>query len=238
MAQRDNAALEIPESLVAKLTIEAPRIHIYPFSRLIGASAAKWEKLISDLEAKEKIVYLYYQPVREAIVKFTANGGLNRRDIYDEMSQRAADVIHTGTQDPVRDNQSCFVSFEKNFFPKIKAFERSLLKVPQIEGTFFSGLILKGLPHMVVLDGKAKRKFVYLYPSSWKDHELDAYMELLTIIVESEFGADAADIWCMGLKRGKTIPRPRSKARTRQACREAAKHFKRVVDAGVISNSK
>jgi hypothetical protein len=238
MAQKDNSVLEISKSLGTKLTIEAPRIHIYPFSRLIGASAAKWEKLISDLEAKEKIVYLYYQPAREAIVKFTANKGLNRDEVYDEMSRRAADVVHTGSQNPVRDNQKCFVSFEVNFFPKIKVFEQSLLKAPQIEGTFFSGLILKGLPHMVVLDDKAKRKFVYLYPSSWKDHELDAYMELLTIIVELEFGADASDIWCMGLKRGQTIPRPRSKVRTRQACREAAKHFKRMVDAGVISGAK
>lgn len=35
-----------------------------------------------------------------------------------------------------------------------RAFEKSLLKVPQIEGTFFCGFILKGLPHMVVRDWK------------------------------------------------------------------------------------
>ncbi len=62
-------------SLVTKLTIEAPRIHIYPFSKLIGAPAAKWEKLISELEEKERIVYLYYQPVREAIVSSLRDPG-------------------------------------------------------------------------------------------------------------------------------------------------------------------
>ena len=225
-------------SLITKLTIEAPRIHIYPFSKLIGAPAAKWEKLISELEEKEKIVYLYYQPVREAIVKFTAGVGAKRDEIYEEMSRRAVDVVHSSQQDPVRDNQRCFAAFESNFFPKIRSFEQSLLKVPQVEGTFFSGIILKGLPHMIVVDSKGKRRFVYLYPSSWKDHELDAYMELLTIIVESEFGADACDLWCMGLKTGAAILRPKSKARTRQSCKEAAKLFKRMVDAGLIKTPK
>jgi hypothetical protein len=87
----------------------------------------------------------------------------------------------------------------------------------------------------VVVDRRGQRSdssiFIHL---PGKDHELDAYMELLTIILESEFGADAADLWCMGLKIGITIPRPRSKARTRQACREAARLFKRMVEAGVI----
>ncbi len=234
MPRMEKVSLKHANSLVTALTIEAPRIHIYPFSRLIGASAAKWEKLISDLEAKEQIIYLYYQPVREAIVRLTSSECEHRDEIYDEMSQRAAAVIHTGAQNPVKDNQKCFVSFEENFLPKISSFEKSLLKVPQIEGTFFCGLILKGLPHMIVRDWKDRQRFVYLYPSAWKDHELDAYMELLTIIVESEFGADAVDIWCMGLKKGETIPRPRSKTRTRQACREAAKLFKRMIDAGVI----
>lgn len=238
MTRTGKTALKDSKTLVAKLTIEAPRIHIYPFSRLIGAPAAKWEKLIADLEAKEQIVYLYYQPVREAIVKLTSGGGEDRDDIFEEMSRRAADVIHGPSQDPVRDNQKCFLVYEEKFLSKVKSFESSLLRVPQIEGTFFSGLILKGLPHMVVRDRKDRKRFVYLYPSAWKDHELDSYMELLTIIVESEFGADAADLWCMGLKSGETIPRPRSKKRTRQACRDAAKHLKRMIDGGFINGMK
>ena len=105
-----------------------------------------------------------------------------------------------------------------------------------MDGTFFSGIILKGLPHMLVIDNQQRLRYVYLYPSSWKDHELDSYMELLTIIIESEFGADAADLWCMGLKTGLSIPRPRSKSRTRHACKDAAKHFKRMVEAGIIKS--
>jgi hypothetical protein len=196
------------EPRITTLTVQAPRIHIYPFSRLVNASAGKWEKLIANLEEKQKIVYLYYQPVRDAVVKLTAAGGGDRDEIYREMSQRASEVIHTQSQNPVRDNQKCFECFEEDFLSKIREFEASLLKVPQVEGTFFGGVILKGLPHMIVQDQRGKRRFVYLYPSAWKDHELDAYMELLTIIIESEFGADAADLWCMGLKSGLTIPRP------------------------------
>jgi len=229
-------SVNVSSALVAKIEVEAPRIHIYPFSRLIGAPAARWERLISDLEAKEQIVYLYYQPVREAIVRLSSGAGADRDRIYGEMSRRAEAVVHTASQNPVRDNQKAFETFEEKFMPKIKTFVRSLLKSPQIEGTYFGGLILRGLPHMEVIDQKGKTKFVHLYPSSWKDHELDAYMELLTIIVESEFGAEAKDLWCMDLKRGISISRTKSKVRTRQACHEAARLFKRMVDAKVMTS--
>ncbi|AEU38576.1 hypothetical protein AciX8_4301 [Granulicella mallensis MP5ACTX8] len=226
--------LVVQESRMATLTVQAPSIHIYPFSRLVNAPAGRWEKLIADLEAKQRIVYRYYQPVREAVVQLASNRGARRNEIYEEMSHRASEVVHSPSQYPVKDNQKCFECFEKDFLPKIGEFKGSLLRATQMDGTFFNGIILKGLPHMVVTDKEGKQRYVYLYPSSWKDHELDAYMELLTIIIESEFGADAADLWCMGLKTGHSISRPRSKARTRKACHEAAKHFKRVVDAGII----
>jgi hypothetical protein len=231
----EKSSFERFDSFAATLTVQAPRIHIYPFSRIVGAPAGRWEKLIADLEAKEQIVYLYYQPVREAIVRFTADAGQHRDKTFAEMCRRAGEVIHAPTQNPVRDNSACFLSFEEHFFPQISEFKASLLRVPQAEGTLFSGIILKGLPHMLVVDSKGKDRYVYLYPSNWKDHELDAYMELLTIIIESEFSADSADLWCMGLKKGITIPRPKSKMRTRQACREAAKHFKRMADAGLLN---
>jgi len=202
----------------------------------VGAPAGKWERMISQLEQKQRIIYLYYQPVREAIVKFTSQSGAGRDDIFRKMSQRASEVVHTQNQNPVRDNQKCFECFEKDFFPKIKEYKNSLLRAPQMDGTFFSGVILKGLPRMLVIDNQQRLRYVYLYPSSWKNHELDSYMELLTIIIESEFGADAADLWCMGLKTGLSIPRPRSKSRTREACKDAAKHFKRMVEAGIIKS--
>jgi hypothetical protein len=224
------------ESRIATLKVQAPRMHIYPFSRLVNAPAGKWEKLITELEAKQKIVYLYYQPVREAIVKLTSKRGAGRDGIFKEMSSRAAEVTHSPSQNPVKDNQKAFECFEREFFPKISAFRSSLLKAPHSEGTFFDGMILTGLPHMIVSDKKGNDRYVYLYPSTWEDRELEAYLELLTIVIEAEFGADASDLWCMGLKNGKSIARPKSKARTRQSCRDAAKLFKRMVDAGVIPN--
>jgi len=224
------------EPRIATLQVQAPRIHIYPFSRLVGAPAGKWEKLIADLEEKQRIIYLYYQPVREAVVSLTAGGGKQRDEIFIEMTRQASEVVHTPNQNPIRDNQRCFECFERDFLPKIKEFKGSLLHVPQVDGTFFGGVILKGLPHMVVIDKQNKQRYVYLYPSTWKVHELDSYMELLTIIIESEFGADVTDLWCMGLKTGRSIPRTKTKARTRRACQEAAKHFKRMVDAGIIKS--
>ncbi len=216
------------------LKVKAPQIHIYPFSRLVGAPAARWEKLIAELEAKEKIVYLYYQPVREAIVKLTAKNGLNRDQIFNEMSDRAKAVVCAPSQDPVKDNQGCFKCFEKSFQSKIFSFEASLLRASNTNGTFFNGVILRGLPHMIVRDSKNKLRYVYLYPSAWKDHELDSYIETLTIIIESEYNAQASDLWIMSLKTGKSIPRSKSKSRSRSACREAATLFKRMIDSGLI----
>jgi hypothetical protein len=161
--------------------------------------------------------------------------GKKREQIYEEMTRQAAGVVHSPNQNPVRDNQNCFHQFESSFLPQIKSFEQSLLRVPQAEGTFFNGIILKGLPHMVVTDKRDRRRYVHLYPSAWKEQELDAYMELLTIVIESEFGADAKDLWSMGLRSGESITRPKSKSRSRRACAEAAKHFHRLVAAGVIA---
>lgn len=59
-------------------------------------------------------------------------------------------------------------------------------------------------------------------------------MELLTIIVESEFGADAGDLWCMDLVENRSVQWPKSRVRTRQACRDAAKHLRRMIDARLL----
>jgi hypothetical protein len=219
----------VRESRTATLRVTAPEIHIYPFSKLVGAPAARWERLLREIEAKEQLIYRYYQPVREAAVKLTAQGPHRRDAIFAEMTHRAEDVIHGPKQDPVKDNQARFAVFGERFFPRIKEFKSSLLRVPQVNGTPFAGLILKGLPHMVVTDMRDRERFVYLYPSSWDDADRDAYLELLTIIIESQFGASATDLWCMGLKDGKTVPWSRSRTRTRNACYEAALHYKRML---------
>jgi len=226
MAKTDvRTAMADAMSIRGRLT--APEIHIYPFSRLIHAPAARWEKLLKALEEKENIVYLYYQPAREAIVKLTASSGKRRDSIFVEMQARAAAVVHSPSQNPVRDNTKCFETFEETFLPKISSFVQSLIRRKHF-GTSFGGVILKGLPHMEVIDQKGKSRLVYLYPSNWSDKELDAYLELLTIIIEAEFEAEASDLWCMDLRRKQTVKRSKSKVRTRKACNDAAQHFVRL----------
>ena len=221
---------QIRENRTATLRVTAQEIHIYPFSKLVGALPPRWERLLSEIEEKEQLIYRYYQPVREAAVRLAAQG-LHRRDaIFAEMRQRAAEVMHGPRQKPIEDNQARFAVFENSFLPKIKEFKASLLRVPQVHGTPFAGLILKGLPHMVVVDNRGRDRYVYLYPSSWDDADRDAYLELLTIIIESQFNASAADLWCMGLKDGKTVPWPKSKIRVRNACYDAARHYRRLME--------
>jgi hypothetical protein len=81
---------------------------------------------------------------------------------------------------------------------------------------------------MIVTDRKDRDRYIYLYPSNWKEHELDSYLELLTIIIESAYEANAKDIWCMGLKNGKSVLWKKSKVRIRQKCQDAARLYKRM----------
>jgi len=213
----------------ATLKVTAPEIHIYPLSRLAGAQAGRWERMLRELEAKEDLLFRYYQPVREGAVKLAASGGQKRDHIYEELTRQSGQVIHSPNQNPIKDNQARFVTFEQAFLPKIRRFKCSLLRAPQVNGTPFGGLILKGLPHMIVGDRRGRDRFVYLYPSDWDDEDRDAYLELLTIIIEVQYGAAAKDLWCMGLKDGRSVPWPKSKIRTRNSCYEAALLYKRMV---------
>jgi hypothetical protein len=213
---------------IGTLKVKGPEIHIYKFSRLVGAEAGKWEKLLKELESKEDVIYRYYQPVREAAVKLASRAGKGRDAIYQEMTLQAESVIHSPNQNPIKDNQTCFSKFENIFLPKIQNFKVSLLRTHHGDGTYFNGVILKGLPHMIVTDQKDRERYVYLYPSNWKEYELDSYLELLTIIIESEYGAVAKDIWCRGLRNGESVAWTKSKVRVRQKCQEAARLYKRM----------
>lgn len=205
-------------------------IHIYPLSRLVGAPAAKWEKILAELEEKQKRLFSYYGASREACVRLSSSGNRERDAIMHDMIATANATPHAPWQDIVNDNIRAFVSFEKSFLPKIKSFDASLLRLPKGEGTNFNGINLHGSPHMIVKDRRGRTRYAYLHPSDWTDDCLKAYLELLTIVVEDQFGGTAGDLWWMDLRTGKTIPW-KSSAKTRRECRDAIKHYMRFVFA-------
>jgi hypothetical protein len=69
----------------------------------------------------------------------------------------------------------------------------------------FEGVGLRGAPHFVALDEKGDTRYVFLYPSKWKPHELKSYLHPLSIIVEGRYEGTTDQIWCMDLKAGKTV---------------------------------
>jgi hypothetical protein len=130
---------EAISSTMATLKVTGPEIHIYKFSRIVGAEAGKWEKILRELESKEDVIYRYYQPVREAAVKLASKAGKGRDIIYQELTLQAEKVIHSPNQNPVKDNQAYFKKFEEIFLPQIKSFRAGLLRTPHGDGIFLTG---------------------------------------------------------------------------------------------------
>jgi hypothetical protein len=72
--------------------------------------------------------------------------------------------------------------------------------------------------------------FVFLHPADWKKDELNAYLELLSIIVAQRFAKGPESIWCMNLTTGKDQKWQASR-RVRKRCQNAARLYARLVQA-------
>jgi hypothetical protein len=86
----------------------------------------------------------------------------------------------------------------------------------------FGEVQLIGGPHFSVTDAGGQEKLVYLHPSKWTDDEVIAFCELLTVVCENRFKADARDIWFLDLRTGERVPWTSSKKLVRRKCERAA----------------
>jgi len=206
------------------------RLHVYQLSRLVHASPAQWERLLTSMEEDKERAYNYYQPMRQAAAQLCSLGLAKRDLIVGKLISDAARIRAGKGQNPVRDNVRAFEAFELNFYPKVRTMIRSLLREDQQGGVTFEGLKITGLPHLEVEDRKGNVRYVFLYPSIWNRDDLKAYLELLYEIVRVRFRADPKSIWCMGLREGKTIRFKPSRS-IRRKCQEAAQHFCRFATA-------
>lgn len=200
-----------------------PSAHIYTLSRLVLSPAAGWEKQIAAIEAGRKLASKYYLPLREAVVKFCAADGQGADEIIKELRRRAEQMTNLVA---AVNNESAFVSFTTQFYPKMGTFKKSHLQEVQDE-VILEGLGLRGTPHFSVLDQKGETRYVFLYASKWKPTELSSYLHLLTTIIEGRYGATADQLWCMDLRAGETTKFKKG-IRLSSQCAAAARHYVRL----------
>jgi hypothetical protein len=206
-----------------------PTAHIYPLSRLVHAGPGAWQRELADIEAGSTFAFSYYLPMREAVVRFCESRGRNRDAIMQDMTARARENAGPRWANRLRDNTDAFNCFETEFFPRVGRFRRSYLRAKQ-EGCGFEGLMLHGAPHLAVTDTDGRTRHVFLHAARWSADDLAAYLELLGIIIEEDYGGDARSLWVMDLRAGEDV-RWRSSSRMRRRCIDTARLYVRLVNA-------
>jgi hypothetical protein len=204
-----------------------PRVHIYPLSRLVHAPAGAWEAELRKIEESKTQAYRYYLPLREAAIACCKTGGARLDSILERLTRSAAAVVAPRGSNPISDNRAAFNVFVEQFYPQIASFGESLLHDESNTGCEFHGVKLIGLPHFSATDKKGRQRYVYIHASKWDEDDLKAYLELLSIIIDTRFHAAPDSIWCMGVRTGKDF-KWRPSQRLRGKCASAAQHYARM----------
>lgn len=181
------------------------------------------------IETGKVRAFSYYLPLREAAVRYCKSKGKSEADIRRQLALQARAVPAPKGADPVKDNVAAFDIFVSKFVPRISKFEKSLLQADARGGCVFGNVRLLGSPHFIVTDSSGKSRYVFLLASKWEEDALKAYLELLSVIVEGQFGASSKDIWCMDLRSGKDFKWSGS-VRVRGRCEKTADLYARFLD--------
>ena len=209
------------------MTSTKPTVHLYTLSQLVYALPGSWERKIKKIEEGRERAYGCYQPVREAIASFCAANGSGRERIVARMMKQAQEAPRGRGQNPERDNMRAFKVFEEKCYSKIGSFVRSLIRRPQGLGVSFESVLLRGAPHLEVTDKDGESFYVFVSAAKWPEQDLKAYLELLSIVVQSEFDASPSSIWHMDLRRG-GVSKYRPSMRVKKRCADAAQHYARI----------
>lgn len=196
-----------------------PRVHIYLLSRLAFADVTEWRRIIKQLQEGRKSIYWSYKPLRMGAYQLAANrdtGGT--RAIYSDVAHLAEKA---GGQRCRKANLAALEVFERFFMPNINKAERSFMEGIE-RPVDFGPMQLIGGPHFSVLDDRNRKRYVYLHPSRWKEEEVAAFCELLTVIVEGRFNSEAASLWFLDLRAQRRHPWTASRKLVRRKCLTAA----------------
>jgi hypothetical protein len=195
-----------------------PDIHIYLLSRLAFADVTDWRRIISQLREGRKNMYWSYKPLREGALRMAGRKGENPKPIYASV----ANLAQRAGGDRCRSaNVAALETFEMIFLPQIERVNSNFMEGGE-RPVDFGGVRLIGGPHFSVIDAGGRERYVYLHPSRWKDQEVTAFCELLTVVAERRFRADARDIWFLDLRRGERVPWTAPKRLVRRKCQSAA----------------
>jgi hypothetical protein len=206
-----------------------PNAHIYPLSRLVHAGPRAWQRLLTEIEEGSSYASRYYLPMREAVVRLFAYRNQDTNRALRELRTQIRNSGGARWENRLRDNVRAFESFQTNFAPRIVRFRRSFLH-QRNRGCRFEGLDLNGGPHFEVVGPDQRMRHVFLHAAKWSSQDLAAYLELLGVIIEADYGGDPESLWVMDLREGEDIIW-RPSIRMRRRCSDAARLYVRFVNA-------
>jgi hypothetical protein len=198
--------------------VPKPKVHIYLLSRLVFADATDWQNILKQLRQGRRSMYWTYKPLRQGAFQMALRKDADNKAIYNEVGALAGKA---GGDRCRRANVAALEKFEGRFLPKIQKAKVSFMQGHE-QPVDFGEVQLIGGPHFSVLDGDGQEKWIYLHPSKWTDEETIAFCELLTVVGEKRFKANARDIWFLDLRTGEKIHWTTSKKLVRRKCEKAA----------------
>lgn len=155
--------------------------------------------------------------MRQGAIQLTGRRGQDNGAIYASVGNLA---LQSGGERCKAANIRALEAFETAFLPDISGTAKNLMQARE-RPVDFGVVELIGGPHFTAVDRSSKERYVYLHPSQWKDLEVKAFCELLTVVVEKRFAAKDRDVWFLDL-RGRRRIRWASKRLIRRKCRQAA----------------
>lgn len=195
-----------------------PKVHIYLLSRLAFADVTEWHKVIKQSREGRKGMYWSYKPMRDGAFRMAASRDANHKSIYSNVAELAESA---GGDRCRKANLAALEMFEKVFLPSIGRSKSNFMQ-GSADPVEFGDVQLIGGPHFSVVDANGRERYVYLHPSKWDPEEELAFCELLTVIAENRFDANARDVWFLDLRSGKKAHWTSSKRLVRRKCERAA----------------
>jgi hypothetical protein len=195
-----------------------PTVHIYLLSKLAFADVTDWRRIMRDLRGGRKGMFWSYKPLREGAYRMVAKEDPDIAAIYADVASLAE---RAGGDRCRRANVSALKTFESSFLPKIQGAGTSFMSGAE-QPVDFGEVRLIGGPHFSVHDIDGDERYVYLHPSNWKEEEVYAFCELLTVVLEGRWDANARDVWFLDLRSGQRVRWNTSKKLVRRKCRQAA----------------
>ena len=159
-----------------------------------------------------------YKPLREGAFQMALEKNADNNAIYNNVALLAE---RAGGDRCKKANLAALAKFESRFLPQIEKAKSNFMGGVE-QPIDFGEVQLIGGPHFSVTDAGGQEKWLYLHPSKWTDDEVTAFCELLTIVGEKRFNANARDIWFLDLRTGERVRWTNSKKLVRRKCERAA----------------